>query len=76
MCLTLILFAWLVVVDCGDPGVPRNGYRHGNYYKYNSTINFTCKSKHHLEGANDIKCEANAKWSAPLPKCLGNRLVV
>lgn len=58
------------LVDCGYPGIPYNGYRHGNYYKYNSTISFSCKSKHHLEGAHEVKCLANGKWSAPLPECL------
>ena len=58
-------------MDCGDPGVPRHGYRHGNYYKYDSTINFSCKEQHHLEGAREIKCQANGKWSAPTPECLG-----
>ena len=62
------------VVDCRDPGVPRNGYRHGNYYKYDSTINFSCKVQHHLEGAREITCKANGKWSAPTPECLGELL--
>ena len=58
-------------MDCYDPGVPRHGYRHGNNFKYNSTINFSCKAQHHLEGAREIKCQGNGKWSAAVPKCLG-----
>lgn len=61
---------FLIVVDCGDPGVPQNGHRLGSF-KFNSTVNFKCNIDHHLEGANQIKCLENGKWSAPIPKCLG-----
>ena len=58
-------------MDCGDPGTPNNGYRQGNYFKFNSTINFSCKEKHHLEGARQVTCQANGKWTAQAPECLG-----
>ena len=61
---------FVTVVDCGDPGVPKNGYRVGNF-KFNSTVTFKCKMNHHLEGASQAVCQENAQWSAPIPKCLG-----
>ena len=67
--MSFVLF--FLVVDCGDPGTPNNGYRQGNYFKFNSTINFSCKEKHHLEGARHVTCQANGKWTAPAPECLG-----
>ena len=67
---------FLLVVHCGDPGAPNNGYRQGNYFKFNSTINFSCKEKHHLEGAREMTCQANGKWTAAVPECLGTRYSV
>lgn len=56
--------------DCGDPGTPWHGYLHGFSFVYNSTVMFSCRPLHHLEGDKERTCQANGQWSGQQPKCL------
>jgi len=59
------------LVDCGDPGDPYGGYRHiATDTKYESTVTYTCKPDHHLEGENSQVCQGDGLWSGSKPVCL------
>ncbi|XP_078371653.1 sushi, von Willebrand factor type A, EGF and pentraxin domain-containing protein 1-like [Oculina patagonica] len=59
------------LVDCGDPGNPYGGYRHiAKDTKYQSTVTYTCKPDHHLEGEDSQVCQASGIWSGSKPVCL------
>ncbi|KAL9972183.1 hypothetical protein ACROYT_G018440 [Oculina patagonica] len=59
------------LVDCGDPGDPYGGYRHiATDTKYQSTVTYTCKADHHLEGEDSQVCQADGLWSGSKPVCL------
>lgn len=61
------------MVDCGDPGDPYGGFRHiATDTKYQSTVTYTCKPDHHLEGEDSQVCQADGLWSGSKPVCLGN----
>lgn len=60
------------MVDCGDPGDPYGGYRHiATDTKYESTVTYTCKPDHHLEGEDSHVCQGDGLWSGSKPVCLG-----
>ena len=63
----------ILVIDCGDPGPPYGGYRHiATDTKYQSTVTYTCRPDHHLEGEDSQVCQADGFWSGSKPVCLGN----
>ena len=65
-------FIEILVVDCGDPGDPYGGYRHiATDTKYESTVTYTCKPDHHLEGEDSQVCQGDGLWSGSKPVCLG-----
>lgn len=58
------------IIDCGDPGTPWHGYLNGANFQYKSTVTFTCRPQHHLEGDSKRKCQGDGQWSGQQPKCL------
>eukprot|EP00117_Sycon_ciliatum_P048173 scpid2370/ scgid5761/ Sushi, von Willebrand factor type A, EGF and pentraxin domain-containing protein 1; CCP module-containing protein 22; Polydom; Selectin-like osteoblast-derived protein; Serologically defined breast cancer antigen NY-BR-38 len=58
-----------VVVDCGDPGTPRNGDRTGDSTIYNSEFSFTCDTGYSLFGSVTRRCQASGAWSGSQPTC-------
>ena len=63
------------VIDCGDPGPPYGGFRQiATNTKYQSTVTYTCKPDHHLEGEDSQVCQADGLWSGSKPVCLGNAI--
>lgn len=65
-------FIEILVVDCGDPGNPYGGYRHiATDTKYESTVTYTCKPDHHLDGDDSQVCQGDGLWSGSKPVCLG-----
>lgn len=66
------LFSLHLVVDCGDPGNPYGGYRDiSGGTTFRSTVTYTCKANHHLEGEDSQTCQGNGQWSGIKPVCLG-----
>ena len=76
-----------VVVDCGNPGTPSNGFTIGIFFEngsgdllipvitttFGSVVNHTCPLEGDmLVGAFQRECLANGSWSAPLPTCESN----
>ena len=60
---------FLSEINCGNPGTPSNGQRHGSDFSFGATVRFTCNHGYELNGENSIKCEATGDWSHPTPKC-------
>lgn len=59
-------------MDCGDPGNPYGGYRDiSGGTTFRSTVTYTCKPNHHLEGDDSQTCQGNGQWSGFKPVCLG-----
>lgn len=64
-------FVW-IVINCGDPGQPKNGNTvAADGYTYGNDVRFSCNDNYVLEGSVVATCEINEKWSRSLPVCLG-----
>ena len=59
----------LVVIDCGDPGTPRNGEIDLSSTMFRSVVQYSCKSGYNLAGDKVRFCLASGKWSGFLPTC-------
>ena len=58
-------------VNCGNPGVPDNGAKHGGVYTYGSRVTFQCQPGFRLSGNGEILCEDTGTWDGPLAQCTG-----
>ena len=87
ICLTIVLFrfsnglsrftlrnSFFLVVDCGDPGHPRNGLTTASGgFTYGNEVTFSCNDNYVLDGSLLATCQNNGKWSKRLPVCLGKK---
>lgn len=67
---------------CGDPGVPRNGYRYvhgGDDFMAGSRVSFGCRAGYRLSGEQRMSCVYThdagddtkaVVWSSKLPHCV------
>ena len=63
------------VVKCDDPGTPVNGMRIvSKGLVYGGSLRFKCNRDYTLmKGMSEIiYCQANKRWTASVPHCLGN----
>ncbi|CAB4020214.1 Hypothetical predicted protein, partial [Paramuricea clavata] len=59
------------IVDCGDPGHPRNGLTtETGGFTYGNDVTFSCNLNYVLEGSLLATCQSDGKWSKSLPNCL------
>ena len=60
-------------IDCGDPGIPKYGQRHGSTLStvYTSEVRYSCRSGYTLQGSDSITCQSNGEWSGSPPQCNG-----
>ena len=57
---------------CGDPGVPKHGYRVGDHFGFLSSVEYFCNRGFKLaQGSSLRECQENGKWSGYVPKCTG-----
>ena len=71
------LYACLLEIDCGVPGVLYNGFIDGEKTKLDSIINYRCTDGTTFIGRNESAiCQPDGSWSNPLPKCLGMFLYI
>ena len=57
------------LVDCGDPGIPKNGERTGDNFTYESIVSYSCDSGYELIGDTTIICKEDNLWNTSIPTC-------
>ena len=60
-----------IAIECGDPGVPRNGSRQLSGRTAGSTVTFRCDTGFDLAGTRTQRCMDSGEWSDQLPECRG-----
>ena len=73
--INIIIFLFISVVKCNDPGTPVNGMRIvSKGLVYGGSLRFKCNRDYTLmKGMSEIiYCQANKRWTASVPQCLGN----
>ena len=71
----LIIFALIFIMyalakGCANPGVPKNGFKHGLSYFINDVVGFSCLPCYQLVGNSQRTCLKNKTWSSTQPKCV------
>lgn len=63
-----------VAIDCGSPGVLRDGLLSGERFDYPNIIAFFCNDGFELVGKDTTRaCQENGLWSGTMPVCQSNR---
>jgi len=57
-------------INCGDPGTPSNGVKHGTEYKNGKSVSFDCNPGFSLSGSSSRTCGQNGNWDGTQPRCL------
>lgn len=71
-CFVIINFK-LLAIDCGSPGVLRNGFLSGERFDYPNIIAFFCNDGYELIGKDTTRaCQENGLWSGTMPICQSN----
>ena len=61
----------MIVINCGDPGLPPNAARIFSQTTFNSIVMYTCNTNYMLSGEAMRICQADGTWSGSLPTCEG-----
>ncbi|CAB4004411.1 Hypothetical predicted protein [Paramuricea clavata] len=56
--------------SCSNPGIPKNGYKHGLSYFVGDVVTFTCDGCYRLVGNSKRTCLKKGTWSYRQPICL------
>ncbi|XP_077882007.1 CUB and sushi domain-containing protein 2 isoform X5 [Ictidomys tridecemlineatus] len=61
------------VINCGDPGIPANGLRLGNDFRYNKTVTYQCIPGYMMEShrVSVLSCTKDRTWNGTKPVCKG-----
>ena len=61
------------VINCGDPGIPANGLRLGNDFRYNKTVMYQCVPGYMMEShrVSVLSCTKDRTWNGTKPVCKG-----
>lgn len=72
------LLIYPLVIDCGAPQVPTNGYVHlsSGTTHLNDYAVYSCATGYSLEGSQQRRCQENGQWSGNMPGCLGEDKVL
>ena len=58
-------------IDCGDPGMLKNGQRTLSSTLYTDEVTYTCFQGYQLQGSDRRTCQSNRQWSGSVPQCNG-----
>ncbi|PNI20363.1 CSMD2 isoform 5 [Pan troglodytes] len=60
-----------LVINCGDPGIPANGLRLGNDFRYNKTVTYRCVPGYMMEShrVSVLSCTKDRTWNGTKPVC-------
>ncbi|XP_072863625.1 CUB and sushi domain-containing protein 2 isoform X5 [Chlorocebus sabaeus] len=60
-----------LVINCGDPGIPANGLRLGNDFRYNKTVTYQCVPGYMMEShrVSVLNCTKDRTWNGTKPVC-------
>lgn len=63
----------VLVINCGDPGIPANGLRLGSDFRYNRTVTFQCVPGYTMEShrVSVLSCTKDRTWNGTKPVCKG-----
>lgn len=63
----------LIVISCGEPGVPANGLRFGEDFTIGQNVTYSCQPGYVMENGSFVirTCTHNGTWSGTLPTCQG-----
>lgn len=57
------------VVDCGSPGIPRNGLVDAASTSFRSVATYSCNEGYELVGEASRVCGSDREWSGSIPSC-------
>ncbi len=60
---------YIAPVNCGDPGIPANGWRLVHGTTEPSTVEYSCVEGYALNGTSERTCMSSGEWSDALPQC-------
>lgn len=68
-----MLYLPVLVIKCGDPGVPANGLRLGSDFRYNKTVTYQCVPGYMMEShrVSVLSCTKDRTWNGTKPVCKG-----
>ena len=68
----MIVFSFLIVVDCGTLNAPANGQvSHTAGTTFGQTATYSCDTGYNLVGDSNHTCRATGVWSGCAPTCQG-----
>ena len=65
-------FLFIAEINCGSPGILPNGWLEGTRTTLHAVVTFRCQEGMTFEGPSyRTICQADGRWSHPLPRCYG-----
>ena len=65
-------FLIIAEINCGSPGILPNGWLEGTRTTLHAVVTFRCQEGMTFEGPSyRTICQADGRWSHPLPRCYG-----
>jgi len=69
VCVTLLFFVLLLVINCAALGHPKNGFVSSSSTVEGGTVTYSCKPGFVLEGEDIRTCTSAGNWSGTEPTC-------
>ena len=68
-----MLYLLILVINCGDPGIPANGLRLGSDFRYNKAVTYQCIPGYVMESrrVSVLTCTKDRTWNGTKPVCKG-----
>ena len=65
-----------IAIDCGRPGILRDGFLSGERFDYPNIIAFFCNDGFELVGKHTTRaCQENGLWSGSMPVCQSKKQI-